>query len=248
MQRLILLDMYQTLVDVDFVKSKEREQAGWDKVVAELQAVGITASREALLAGIEKRRAAFYSDGRTTEAHHHDLTKLMQQTVAEDFGAEVPFDQIETWIFEYRKLARAKTTLFPGVSKMLEQLKENYDLAIASYAQQAYSEPQLRELGIERFFKYFFWSSELGVRKSQPEFYRECLSRSGQAAASTLMIGDNYATDVVVPGTLGIKAIWVKNPMTLPTQDVPDGGSQALATIETSSLAELPALIAERWT
>ena len=38
----------------------------------------------------------------------------------------------------------------------------------------------------------------------------------GKRAEDCVMIGDNYDVDVIIPQKLGIKAIWVKNPLTAP--------------------------------
>lgn len=58
------------------------------------------------------------------------------------------------------------------------------------------------------------YSSDIGLRKEFPDFYKRALEIVGRSAEDCIMVGDNYDVDVLVPQQLGIRAVWIKNPIT----------------------------------
>ena len=55
-----------------------------------------------------------------------------------------------------------------------------------------------------------FISSELGTCKPSPEFYRRLLNRQQVHAEETIMVGDSWYEDVLVPQSLGMRCYWVQ--------------------------------------
>ena len=69
-------------------------------------------------------------------------------------------------------------------------------------------------MDIAKFFSYFIYTSDIGLHKASPQFYEQCLKIVKSKAENCVMVGDNYDVDFLIPKKLGIKAVWVKNPLT----------------------------------
>jgi HAD superfamily hydrolase (TIGR01549 family) len=214
--KVIFFDCYQTLLDIRLDKENQKvdEQHGWKEFVnllAKNHAIKIGASDFVNL--LEKRKADFYSDKDKT-IRHHNLRVLISEVLEKDLKNKLSEDDISFLIYEYRKLSRGYAKLYPKVAETLAKLSEKYILSIASYTQGSFTKPELKELGIEKYFSYFVFSSDIGFRKESPEFYKKCLEIVGRNPADCVMVGDNYREDVSVPSQLGINTIWIKNPDT----------------------------------
>lgn len=213
--RVIFFDIYQTLIDIDIDEEhKKRNQAkGWEVFVKSLERYGVHVTAAEFLALSDKHRADFYV-GKDKKVYHHNLCKLVTQVLREDLGIDIPEEEVFLLLSEHHKIVQGHIWLYPGVVETLAKLEKHYTLATASYAQSSYTQPALRELGIEKFFSHFVYTSDIGFHKASPEFYMRCLEMVSKRAEDCVMIGDNYDVDVLVPQKLGIKAVWVKNPVT----------------------------------
>ena len=139
---------------------------------------------------------------------------LISEVIEKELKSKLSEEKISVLIYEYRKISRGYVKLYPKVSETLARLSEKYILSIASYTQSSFTQPELKELGIEKYFSYFIFSSDIGFRKESTEFYKKCLQIVGKNPMDCVMVGDNYREDVSVPSQLGIKAVWIKNPVT----------------------------------
>jgi HAD superfamily hydrolase (TIGR01549 family) len=214
-RKTIFFDVYQTLIDIDIQKeSREINQAkAWEVLASYLEKYGAHVTGPELLALNDKQKEAFYV-GKDIKIHHHDFSKLLTNILKNDFGVEVPMEQVREAIHEFHKIARGHMHLYPGVLETLPKLKERYSLSIVSYTQASWTQAALKELGIEQFFSHFIYTSDLGFHKESIGFYEKCLEIAGEQAENCMMIGDNYIADVLTPQKIGIKAIWIKNPLT----------------------------------
>ncbi len=94
--------------------------------------------------------------------------------------------------------------LYPDVLDVLELLAPKFQLAVISnFDRRLYT--ILRLLGIARFFRHVYISSELGADKPDPEIYRRVLIRSGLTAADTLHVGDDPHRDWKAATEAGIR-------------------------------------------
>ncbi len=214
-KKVIFFDCYQTLLDVRLDRAKEDEQRGWEEFVNLLaKNNGIKIGAGEFVALLEKRKTDFYSDkDKTTQ--HHNLYSLISDVLEKDLQTSLAKDELSCLIYEYRKISRGYVRLYPKVADTLAVLVDKYTLSIASYTQSCFTQLELRELGIEKYFSYFVYSSDIVFKKESPEFYRECLRLVQKEPRNCVMVGDNYREDIVVPTSLSINTVWIKNPATI---------------------------------
>ena len=240
-QKIIFFDCYQTLLDVQLTKSDKDEQRGWEQFVnllAQSQGIKICASK--FVALLEKRKANFYSDkDKTTQ--HHNLCLLASDVLEKDLQTPLPKNEVSELIYEFRKVSRGHARLYPKVADTLAVLAEKYTLSIASYTQGCFTQFELRELGIEKYFSYFIYSSDIVFKKESPEFYRWCLRLVKKEPRDCIMIGDNYHEDIIVPTSLGMNTIWIKNPATLSKN--PSSPAEVEYSLDLADFDKLPQAI-----
>ncbi len=214
MRKVIFFDLYQTLLDVELsVNNPNHEIEGWNVFAKTLLKYGKEISGLEFQRLYTKRRDDFYSN-KSKEIYHHNLLEITSDVFQEDLKIKLSRKEMIELIYIYRKASRGHLNLYPGVFDTLSLLSKKYTLSTASYTQGSFTQIELKELNIENFFSYFVYSSDVGFRKESTEFYNHALEIAGKKAEDCVMIGDNYDVDVLVPQKLGIRAIWVKNPIT----------------------------------
>lgn len=246
-QKVIFFDCYQTLVDIDIREEskKENQARAWEYVAKSLEEYGIRVGGVELSEFNKKRRANFYA-GKDKEVYHHNAGDILAQVLKDDLGVELPEEKVCSLLFEYHKIARGYARLYPGVAETLAKLQEKNTLSIASYTQRCYTQFELKELGIDKFFSYFVYSSDICFRKTSPQFYERCLEIIGKKAEDCMMIGDNYDADVLVPQRLGMSTIWIKNPLTV-GQYTHLFDQEPKDMIDLQEFVRLPEMIDEIW-
>lgn len=218
-EKVIFFDLYQTLLDVKIsstnpsVKLKE-ELVGWEAFTEALKKHRVVISANDFLKLYEKQRDSFYSANRDVKIHHHNMQVLIAEVLKKDFNIQCSPKELLDLVYVYRKASRGWLRLYPGVFETLSALSKEYILSTASHTQGSFTQLELRELGIEEFFSYFVYSSDIGLRKESPDFYKHAMEIVEKQAEDCVMVGDNYDVDVLVPKQLGIKAVWIKNQIT----------------------------------
>lgn len=212
--KVIFLDCYQTLIDIDIDEEtrKNNEQKGWERFVDLLyQDHALRISTKDLISLLDQRKADFYAKN-DKMFYHHDLSAILSEIFRNDLGHPMPHNDLIALIYEYRKLSRGYLELHhPSIPSILELLYGKYTLAIVSHTQGSFTRLELNELGIARYLSYFVFSSDIGLRKESPDFYKKCLDVSGKSPSDVMMIGDNPREDVEIPARLGINTIWLNN-------------------------------------
>ena len=217
--KVIFFDLYQTLLDVkvsstDPVIKLQEELVGWEAFVMELKKYGVSTTANDFLKLYEKRRDDFYSANRDKNIHHHNMLTLVAEVLKKDFNIQRSPEEVLHLVYVYRKVSRGWLRLYPGVFDTLFALAKEYILSTASHTQGSFTQLELRELDIEKFFSYFVYSSDIGFRKESPNFYKHALKVVGKKPEDCIMVGDNYDVDIFIPKQLGIRGVWIKNPIT----------------------------------
>lgn len=247
--KVIFFDLYQTLLDVkisstDSVIKLQEELVGWEAFVAALKKYGIDVSAADFLKLYEKQKDDFYSANRDKKFHHHNMQVLIAEVLKNNFQTECPAEELLDLIYIYRKANRGWLRLYPGVFDTLSSLAKEYTLSTASHTQGSFTQLELRELNIEKLFSYFVYSSDIGLRKESPDFYRYALNTVGKKAADCIMVGDNYDVDILVPKQLGIRSVWIKNPITSIRYPM---GQEPPNTLSLENFEKLPEKIETIW-
>ena len=107
-----------------------------------------------------------------------------------------------------------ESTVIPDDRKqMLASLSQQYPLALVSnfdHAPAGYEILALHEL--KSFFKAVVISDDLGKRKPHPELFLEALQALGIRPEEALMVGDSPLPDIHGAAQVGIDTAWIKRP------------------------------------
>jgi FMN phosphatase YigB (HAD superfamily) len=98
-----------------------------------------------------------------------------------------------------------------GARDTLERVARMARIGIATNASvstRGQIETALGRAGLRELISEIFCFTELGVRKSDPAYWRGVLERLGVDPSRVAMIGDSLAEDVIPPRQAGIFSIW----------------------------------------
>lgn len=105
-------------------------------------------------------------------------------------------------------LCSCKPGLVPGARQLLEYLKPRYRLHLCS---NGFHEVQYKKLEASDTYKYFdtvILSEDAGVNKPHLAFFDYALKTAKAERETTVMIGDNYNTDIIGAFFAGIDQIY----------------------------------------
>lgn len=95
--------------------------------------------------------------------------------------------------------------LIDGAKELLDYLKEKgYRIHICSNGFSELQYKKLKATGLDGFFDTVILSEHAGANKPSRQFFEYALSQAKADIATTLMIGDNYDTDIVGAMNSGI--------------------------------------------
>ena len=97
---------------------------------------------------------------------------------------------------------------YPGVRGLLEELGEDYRLAVITDGRNGHE--KLAELGLADVFDAVWVSPERGVTKREPEPFEVTLAELGVGPSRTIHVGDHPTYDVAVPQKLGVQTVRVR--------------------------------------
>jgi putative hydrolase of the HAD superfamily len=84
--------------------------------------------------------------------------------------------------------------VYPEAEEVLRTLQPKYELAVVS-SFDSRLRMILRQLGLLKYFRYVFVSSELGVDKPDPEIFRRALRLAGRDPSEVIHVGDDPERD-----------------------------------------------------
>ena len=171
---------------------------------------------------------------------HHNLFNLVNDIFL-SYGIQLEEGELFGLIWKFRQSHHPNVNLYSGVKEVLQKLSLKYNLAAASYTQGSYAYRELEELEIAQYFSYFIFSSDIGYRKTDQEFYKICLQKTRNVPGECLVVGDNYLQDVVIPKKVGLKAVLIKNPSTDKQNIIDDVEPDRIVKLE--DIATLPLVI-----
>ena len=100
--------------------------------------------------------------------------------------------------------------LYDGVHELFDAIRKNGGkIYLLSNAQRIFTEPEIRMMGIYDDFEYVMISSDEGCAKPDRKFYECMLNRFNLDPKETIMIGNDYITDIKGSYEAGIDSLYL---------------------------------------
>lgn len=131
------------------------------------------------------------------------------------------FDEeyIRTINSDYTARIMKKEALVDGAMALLDYLYPKYRLHILSNGFTEMQYQKMESAGISlSYFDKIILSDKVGVNKPHPDIFKFALQEIGVEAGNTIMVGDNFSTDIIGAHNCGIDQIWY-NPENKPFVD-----------------------------
>ncbi len=110
---------------------------------------------------------------------------------------------------KYLDFCSCKPGTVEGAHELMRYLKEKgYRLHICSNGFHEVQYRKLRASEMEQYFDKVILSEDAGENKPGRGFFDYAFAQTGASPASTLMVGDNYQTDILGALNYGLKAVW----------------------------------------
>lgn len=237
----ILFDLYQTLINVDASREKEGKEAGFREIVAPyLRQKGVPEPKASLVQQRYSDELRNFYKNHDSELYQHNFPVILSTVFNKHYGLDVSDTEINDLIYEFRKISRCFLTLYEGSREALNALSSHYTLAVASHTQGVYTERELEELDILKYFQYRIYSSDIGFKKTSDKFYQSCLEVVGLGSKDCLMVGDNLYEDMYMARKNGLHTVWIINPL---TKDKDKADIKPEASLPIEDIKELPSVI-----
>jgi putative hydrolase of the HAD superfamily len=135
--------------------------------------------------------------------------------MASDYTRSLPpekREQLPLFLAElHRGIARKRLRLYPQVQETLDQLCSHYSMAVVSDAQSAYAVPELRAVGLLKYFDSIIVSGDYGYRKPDARLFQKALDALQVRPEQALFLGNDLYHDIFGAQQLGMKAIFVSS-------------------------------------
>jgi putative hydrolase of the HAD superfamily len=213
----IIFDLYGTLVDI---WTDESDLEVYQTLCHFLRFYDISFAPEDLASRYQECAAAqlLEREGPFTEI---DIFLVFEEIMSEGLGKS-PERALVIWLARlFRSLSTRRLGLFPDTLEALDELGQNYSLGLVSDAQWVFSEPEIRFLGLERYFDAVVLSSRYYVSKPAPQIYSHALKAMKLAPAQALYVGNDLSRDVPGPQAIGMPVILIQREGPPPLTKVP---------------------------
>lgn len=108
----------------------------------------------------------------------------------------------------YVELSPMKTALMPNTFEVLEHLAQKYVLHIITNGFEEVQGIKLKQSGIADFFQEVITSEMASARKPDPMVFELAFAKTGSAAASSIMIGDDLDADIIGARSVGMDQVY----------------------------------------
>lgn len=205
-----IFDLYGTLVDI---RTDEYSLGFWRK------AVSIFARGKASYSPVELQKAyrryvkrALWKERFRHPTYRHrdiDLLEVFAALYA-DKGVDADEELLRDTACRFRKASTIKLRLYDGVPELLAALKANgRGVYLLSNAQESFTIPELKELGILDCFDGIMISSQERVCKPNRIFFDRLIAKYGLDRSACLMIGNDKDADMRGAKNAGIDGLYI---------------------------------------
>lgn len=198
-----LFDLYGTLIDI---KTDETSEVFWKKVSGAFLKQGVDAE------ALHDDYAAFCALEKEGKAplEEIELRNVFARLLQKNEGANPSKERIEAFARSFRAASMRKFHPFPGVEKMLKNLKTTgAGIYLLSNAQACFTRDELRSSGLESYFDGIMLSSEIGYKKPSPRFFETAFEKYGLHPKDCVYVGNDLRDDVYGARGVGLKTVYI---------------------------------------
>lgn len=113
---------------------------------------------------------------------------------------------------DYVRLSPTKTNLFEGSLKVLEYLKQRYQLHIITNGFKETTITKMNLSGLNPYFQNVIISEDVGFNKPHPNVFQYAINKANASLEESIMIGDSLEADIYGAQQFGMEAIFF-NPL-----------------------------------
>ena len=213
----VIFDLYGTLVDI---WTDEADPQAYQTLCRFLRYYDVFFEPEELAGQYQESVAAQLLE-RPGPFSEIDVFLVFEEILSAGLG-KTPERGLVIWLARlFRSLTLRRLGLFPDTLEALEELAPHYRLGLVSDAQWVFSEPEIRFLGLERYFDAVVLSSRYFVSKPAPQIYSHALKAIQVGPAQSLYVGNDLLKDVPGPQAIGMPVILIHREGPLPRTEVP---------------------------
>lgn len=128
--------------------------------------------------------------------------------VGREFELELSEEQLEELVGMWNK-SWLLAEPYPEVEETLKELRKNYLLILVSNTDCFSVQKVMEKFKLGQLFDKTFFSYEMGLIKTDKQFFTHVLSQCGLQIDDCLMVGDSIQSDIIPAKRLGIKAVLI---------------------------------------
>lgn len=207
MYQTYIFDLYGTLIDIE---TDEEHSGVWERLALHFSYHGLrTAGAELQSRFLAERDRQLQAAAQKCQFPDFVMEEVFR-AVARDLGGNPG----QAWLHEtvrwLRTLSMKHIALYDGVPEILRTLRSRgKKVYLLSNGQKTFIEAELTMLNILHLFHGIAISSEAGVSKPDPLFYRYLADNYGAELSSAIMIGNDPRTDIAGADTIGIDSCYI---------------------------------------
>jgi len=173
-----------------------------------------------------------YRSGQITKTYLKSIRFII---TLHDFGVDNP-ELAHQLGDDYLHISTQKTQLIPDTLQILDVLHPHYKLHILTNGFNEVQYHKLNNSGLTKYFDLMITSEDAGAMKPATQIFDYALHKAGASKCESLMIGDDYAIDIVGAKQAGIDQVFFNVDKKLPAASIE-------ATYQIESLMELVELL-----
>ncbi len=207
MYKNIIFDLYGTLIDIDTDESKKEV---WEKLSLLMAYNGASYQAAELEEEYKKTVEKYMNRVQGTKYPDIDVCDVFHR-LYKNKNSKAKFKMAKQTAKTFRALSTSHIKVYDGVIKLLDQLKEQkVNIYILSNAQRIFLKAEMDMLGLSDYFNEIYISSDEHMCKPDVEFYKILMKKEGLKPKDTLMIGNDYSTDIKGANKLGIDSLYIQ--------------------------------------
>ena len=204
-----IFDLYGTLIDIH---TDENQQELWDFMSKYLEDnFSTTVTPEQLcrdyvsICADEEQKLAAKNGSNYPEIKIEDVWQRL-------IGREVASIEMKTLCNTFREKSRDKLVRYDGVEDLLHRIKsDGGKIFLLSNAQRLFTEKELEDTDLIKYFDDIFISSDLGIKKPDGNFMEALINKNKLIKSDCVMVGNEVLADCGVAAAAGVDVIYINS-------------------------------------